>query len=71
MITYHGWIVVEREDGYKPTYRAEWTVGDERFSSEAFRSSAAAIDFWDKKLDTKVLILRLPLDAYRVYTEDE
>lgn len=67
---FHGWIVVQKEEGYNPNFLCQEknATGATVFHS---KSAAIAIEWWDAKVGENVSLLETPLHAYRVYTEKE
>jgi hypothetical protein len=65
---YHGWITVDRERGYRDTFRCESTVNGEMQVHHRTKSAADAVEWWDKKVGQRVSLLDTPIGAYRVYT---
>lgn len=68
--TWHGWIVVKREEGYADQFFVEHRTESSRFTLR-MSSPAEAVEWWDKKVGKPVKLLATPLGAYRVYTEEE
>lgn len=69
----HGWIVREPGGQYlKDSFYAEYEEpGKGRVRSQAFYSPAEAIDWWEKRLQRQINLIRTPIGAFRVVTIEE
>lgn len=70
---YHGWIVVEHEEGFRDQIFVEWNEGNTRKREQmGFGESgcAKAVEWWDKKLNTHVQLQPMLRGSYRVYIEE-
>lgn len=67
--TYHGWIVVTRNPGYRDSFSVEWTNAESGArEAREMPSAAAAVQWWDERVGSPVALTETPIGAYRVHT---
>ncbi len=69
-LKWHGWIVVQKEAGYRDMFRAEYRIDGKRMTGNESSNPVDVIEWWDQHAGERVKLLSTPLGAYRVYTGD-
>jgi hypothetical protein len=65
---YHGWLVVEKREGFLDRIYAEFKDENGERQRKFFSNVTEVIEFWDDKVQEHVKLLPTLLGAYRVYT---
>jgi hypothetical protein len=76
MRQYHGWLIYDQiKSGDLPSvwveYRIDGKVERVYMDQKGERGCTEAVEWWDKKLETKVKLEPAFRGQYRVYTESE